>query len=303
MLATRITDRIPSAMAAMQILDSIGGLPGLVPGDLAPYIPPQPIVHLSPTHPQPISPQPRRPADPLSQMRTVAIAPADAQSTQAFPTTYPQRRGEIQVADRTEFNDHGRDQARDQPQDDWLWTLVKLPGRILMWGLKGLWMGIKAIDWVMTWVWRAILIVMLLAGGAVASYLWKTGQEKVVQVEEQVRSPQVQFPGIPNVKFPEIQLPELKMPELNLPKIEVPELKMPQIPQWNVTKSKNCAETIARFEQSGLSKQQFYGAVDKKFRAKHPELAGRGLTDAPEDAPLRQEWCAIADQVLNDATR
>jgi serine/threonine protein kinase len=309
MLATRITDRIPSAMAAMQILESIGGLPGLAPGDLAPYIPPQPIVNLPHGQPQTISPQPISPQaryhrdnrDQLSQMQTVAIAPADPQPTQAFPTTYPQRRGEMQVSDQPEFYDQRRDRQIDQPEEDWLWSLVKLPGRILMWVLKGLWMGIKAIDWVMTWVWRAILIVMLLAGGAVASYLWKTGQEKVAQVEEQVRSPQV--PGIPNLKFPEIQLPELKMPELKMPNIEVPELKMPQIPQWNVTKSKNCAETIARFEQSGLSKQQFYGSVDKNFRAKHPELAGRGLTDAPEDAPLRQEWCAIADQVLNEAMR
>ncbi len=298
MLATRITDRIPSAMVAMQILDSIGGLPGLAPGDLAPYIPPQPIVHLPSAIPQTIAPQARYNPDQLSQMRTVAIAPADTHPTQAFPTTYPQRRGEMQVADRAEVDDRGRDRESHQPEDDGLWSLVKLPGRILMWGLKGLWMGIKAIDWMMTWVWRAILIVMLLAGGAVASYLWKTGQEKVAQVEEQVRSPQVQFPGIPNLKFPEIQIPEIQIPE-----IKMPELNLPQMPQWNVTKSKNCAETIARFEQSGLSKQQFYGAVDKKFRANHPELAGRGLTDSPEDAPLRQEWCAIADQVLNETIR
>ncbi len=319
MLATQIRDRTRSAAEAMQVLETIGGIPGIPVGDLAPYIPPSPILahpnaspnaspNLSPNaSPQVIAPQPRaaqphaqpQPAGAaLSQLRTVAIAPVNPQ---AFPTTYPPRHGEM-PPDQSAA--HDRPYA-DEPEDDWLWSLVKLPWRILVWCLKGLWMGVKAIDWVMTWVWRGILIVMLLAGGAVASYLWKTGQQKVAQVEEQVRSPQIPPLKFPDLNLPEVQLPDLKMPEIKMPDIKLPDVQIPdfKLPEWNVTKSKNCADTIARFEQSGLSKKQFYGAVDKQFRANHPELNGRGLSDSPADAPLRQEWCAIAEQVLTDAQR
>jgi serine/threonine protein kinase len=300
MLATWTRDRTRSAADAMQILETIGGIPGIPVGDLAPYVPPSPIVSMANSPAQGISPQARAAQQPqlspLSQMQTVAIAPADPQP---FPTTYPQRRGEMQLQATDNMIDRSS-QNTDEPDGDGVWMLVKLPWRVLVWCLKGLWMGVKAIDWVMTWVWRGILIVMLLAGGAVASYMWKTGQQQVARVEEQVRSPQLPQVQFPEIKLPEIKLPEIQIPEMKFPEVEVPELKLPP---WTVAKSKNCAETIARFEQSGLSKQQFYASVDQKFRAKHPELRGRGLSDSPEDAPLRQEWCAIAEQVLNDAQR
>ncbi len=307
MLATWTRDRTRSAADAMQILETIGGIPGIPVGDLVPYVSPspiQPIGTMTNAPSQGISPQAQAAQQPqlspLSQMQTVAIAPANPQP---FPTTYPQRRGEMQrqdAADGIDVSDRSDRSSRDEdePEDSVLWTLVKLPWRMLVWCLKGLWMGVKAIDWVMTWVWRGILIVMLLAGGAVASYMWKTGQQQVARVEEQVRSPQLPQVQLPEIKFPEIKLPEIQIPDVKFPDVQIPEIKLPQ---WNVAKSKNCAETIARFEQSGLSKQQFYGSVDQRFRSKHPELRGRGLTDSPEDAPLRQEWCAIAEQVLNDA--
>ena len=324
MLATKVSDRARSASDVMHRLQAISGLPGLAVGDLAPYSPPQPVAFpSSPPHtlapllqpplaqpqyqpqyqpqPQPqfqSKSQPQSP--PLSQMRTVAIAPA---SPQSFPTTYPQhsqrteddRPGSLTHPDRN----LDRDPDRDPPEENGLWMLVKLPWRMLVWCLKGLWMGVKAIDWVMTWVWRGFLIAMLLAGGAIASYLWKTGQTQVAAVEEQVRSPQL--PKLPSINLP--QIPQFELPQVTLPEMNIPEFKLPT---WNGAKPtpfKNCAETIARFERSGLSRQQFYGAVDKKFRLKHPELDGRDLGNLDGDASLRQEWCSIGDQVLNDAQR
>ena len=327
MLATKVSDRARSASDVMQRLQTISGLPGLAVGDLAPYIPPQPVAFpssppqtLAPLLQSPLAQPPSQPqyqaqpqsqsqaqyqaqpqSPPLSQMRTVAIAPANPQS---FPTTYPAqpRRGEedrsASLTNPDRNLDRDRNPDRDPPEENVLWMVVKLPWRMLVWCLKGLWMGIKAIDWVMTWVWRGLLISMLLGGAAIASYLWKTGQTQVAAVEEQVRSPQLQIP-----KFPTINLPQIELPQITLPEMKVPDFKLPT---WNgapPTTFKNCAETIARFERSGLSRKQFYGAVDKKFRLKHPELDGRDLGNLDGDASLRQEWCSIGDQVLNDAQR
>jgi len=38
--------------------------------------------------------------------------------------------------------------------------------------------------------------------------------------------------------------------------------------------------------------------VNQKFYARHPELKGRQLTTGSEDAALRAEWYAIAEDVL-----
>ena len=319
MLATKVSDRARSASDVMQRLQTISGLPGLAVGDLAPYIPPRSVAFpsapphtLAPLLQSPLAqpqlqpkpplqslpqsqPQSRPQSLPQSQMRTVAIAPAHSPS---FPTTYPpqlqpkeaDRPGSLILPDRHP--------GRDLPEDHGAWMWVKLPWKMLVWCLKGLWMGVKAIDWVLTWIWRGFLIAMLVAGGAVASYLWKTGQTQVAAVEEQVRSPQIQ---IPKINLP--QIPQLELPQITLPEMKVPDFKLPT---WNGAKPtsfKNCAETIARFERSGLSRKQFYGAVDKKFRLKHPELDGRDLGNLDGDASLRQEWCSIGDQVLNDAQR
>lgn len=53
-----------------------------------------------------------------------------------------------------------------------------------------------------------------------------------------------------------------------------------------------------RRQALGISEAEFNNQVNQKFYAKHPELNGRSLTNTPEDAALRAEWYAIAEEVL-----
>ncbi len=315
LLAYQSTDRPRTALNAAQLLQSLVGISGLNPGDLAPYIPPTPVVGLPgavSNAGQTPAQTPARPEAPMSQMRTIAIAPA-APATH-FPTTYPAQSPRLpRQSDRPQNSpdQNFRDQTsqdpdfqkatfdRNEPQDDILWRVIKFPWTVLVWCLKALWMGIKAIDWVLTWVWRAILIVALLAGGAAASYFWSLRSEP--PVAQQRRSPQSE-PQNPGLRFPELpQFPELKLP--TFPEVQLPTLPEIKLPDWTQGKSTSCVETIARSEEIGLTKAKFYQKVNARFVEKHPELNGRSLTDGPEDAALRQDWCAIADKVLSETPK
>lgn len=373
LLAYRPTDRPQSALVASQLLHSIVGISGLAPGDLAPYIPPTPIL---PSPAAPIldasgpssrggapnaamsrSPNPQN--APVSQMRTIAIAPADPGTI--FPTTYPtpnlarqsdrrsdqqsprhnpryspqknsqhsqisptypdaRRRNQGRESDRLDpaFQDSGfHGSHRDQPEEDILWKVISFPWKLIGWGFKGLWMGILALDWVLTWVWRAILILGLLAGGAAASFFWSLRESPnpiAQQRSSQQRSPQpnapnnsplsgfqlpsIEWPTLPEVKLPEVKLPEVQLP--TLPNLKLPEVKLPD---WAAGQSSSCAETIARSEAFGFTKAQFNQQVNTRFHHQHPELKDRLLTDRPEDAGLRQDWCAIADQILTETPK
>jgi len=55
---------------------------------------------------------------------------------------------------------------------------------------------------------------------------------------------------------------------------------------------------LSRRKALGISEVSFNNQVNQKFYAKHPELNGRQLTDKPEDAALREEWYAIAQELL-----
>jgi serine/threonine protein kinase len=53
-----------------------------------------------------------------------------------------------------------------------------------------------------------------------------------------------------------------------------------------------------RRQALGISEAEFNNQVNQKFYTKHPELNGRALTNTPEDAVLREEWYAIAEELL-----
>ena len=174
-------------------------------------------------------------------------------------------------------------------------------------------MGVKAIDWVLTWVWRAILIVGLLAAGAVATFFWSNRpQQPAADLPQQSRNrspepaapdgsqPDWQLPELPQIKLPKVNLPELNIP--TLPDVKLPDVKLPDVklPNWATAKPERCADTIGRHDEAGLTKAQFYQQVNARFSRQHPELNGRSLSSDPEDAGLRQDWCSIAEQVLAD---
>ena len=88
-----------------------------------------------------------------------------------------------------------------------------------------------------------------------------------------------------------------------LPKL--PELpKFPELPQFPNT---SVDTEIARQEKIGKRRKNlnieqdiFYNRVDELFYNKYPELQGRTLTDKPEDAEIRQKWCKVAEDFLDD---
>ena len=300
LLAYQAADRPASANIANQLLNTIATFPSIPPGTLAPYIPSTPATI------------PAAPGDrpPVSQMRTVAVAPANS----SFPTTYPDRipkqsdRLDTNRAKNNNLVDRPNIRPDNRPEESGLLTLIKLPWKLLVWFLKGLWMGVKAIDWVLTWVWRAILIVGLLALGAVATFFWSNrSPQPAADLPQQSRnrSPQPSSPpeGLPDWQLPD--LPQIKLPEVNLPELNIPtlpDIKFPDIklPNWATAKPERCADTIGRHDEAGLTKAQFYQQVNARFSRQHPELNGRSLSSNPEDAGLRQDWCSIAEQVLAD---
>ena len=331
LLAHQASDRPVSANIANQLLNTIAVFPSIAPGTLAPYIP-SPISAAAHESVRP----------PQSQMRTVAVAPASS----AFPTTYPARipkqsdRLDNNQANQAQNNNLADRPNDDQDNEDSLLTIIKLPWKLLVWFLKGLWMGVKAIDWVLTWVWRAILIVGLLAAGAMATFFWSNRPQQQADLPQQSqqsrsRSPQPgtaqpgtaqpdtaqpdgsqpdgsqpdwQLPKLPQIKLPKVKLPELNiptLPDVKLPEVKLPDVKLPDVklPNWATAKPERCADTIGRYDEVGLTKAQFYQQVNARFSRQHPELNGRTLSPDPEDAGLRQDWCSIAEQVLGDASR
>lgn len=61
-----------------------------------------------------------------------------------------------------------------------------------------------------------------------------------------------------------------------------------------------CQErVITRHESLGIPATSLYPQVNDELYNRHPELNGRALTNHPEDAQLRREWCQIAEEVLD----
>ena len=78
-------------------------------------------------------------------------------------------------------------------------------------------------------------------------------------------------------------------------------LKGAVVPSPRVADSGCQEQVLKRYEALNFPTGAFYPQVNEKFYAQHPELKGRTLTSKPEDAPLRQDWCRIADEVLDQA--
>jgi hypothetical protein len=63
------------------------------------------------------------------------------------------------------------------------------------------------------------------------------------------------------------------------------------------TKTESCATVTARMGAAKVSSKQ----VDKVFYQKHPDRVKNPITAKAEDKELRQEWCSIADQLIEQA--
>jgi len=90
-----------------------------------------------------------------------------------------------------------------------------------------------------------------------------------------------------------------------LPKL--PELpKFPELPQFPADTSLDKAEIIRqekigrRRKNLNIEQDIFYQKVDKLYYSKYPELKGRSLTEKPEDAEIRQKWCEVAEDFLDN---
>lgn len=60
----------------------------------------------------------------------------------------------------------------------------------------------------------------------------------------------------------------------------------------------DCHTAIDRYAASGFPVASLYAEADRLLYERFPELQGRSLTDKPDDAPFREAWCDIAQQVL-----
>jgi hypothetical protein len=63
------------------------------------------------------------------------------------------------------------------------------------------------------------------------------------------------------------------------------------------TKTESCATVMARMEPAKVSSKQ----VDRVFYQKHPDRVKNPITAKAEDNDLRQEWCSIADQLIEQS--
>ena len=66
----------------------------------------------------------------------------------------------------------------------------------------------------------------------------------------------------------------------------------------NSSEATRTERLLRRRQALGISEASFNDQVNQKFYARHPELKGRQLTTGSEDAALRAEWYAIAEDVL-----
>ncbi|WP_017317544.1 serine/threonine-protein kinase [Mastigocladopsis repens] len=93
--------------------------------------------------------------------------------------------------------------------------------------------------------------------------------------------------------------------------ISIPTVSLPKIPGGSdspekPTDSKQASranQIIRRRQQLDISEVFFTQMVDKIFYTKNPEAKGRTLTGNSEDTALRNEWYAIAENLLNKLER
>jgi hypothetical protein len=64
-------------------------------------------------------------------------------------------------------------------------------------------------------------------------------------------------------------------------------------------KTESCSTVMARMKEAKVSSQQ----VDRVFYQKHPDRVKNPITAKAEDQSLRQEWCSIADRLIEQGTK
>jgi serine/threonine protein kinase len=256
MLSTFPQNRYPTAALLRQALDGLS-TQGLA---IAP--------------PSPLASQPK-PLPSLSNIKTVAVAPA------ARPPARPMPRGaalpsplvsppQPPLPNREENDFYDEDRRSLGPVHGiarGLSWLLLLPFRLLRWIFKMLWGGAKVVDWVMTLVFRLVLL-----GGLLLAFVIGGGL----------------------------------LGKFELPR--VPALELPKLPNFDGIfgggdqangKTKSCAETVARHKEFNIPSNQFYGKVNQRLYDRHPELQGRPLNADAKDEPLREEWCGLAEKMLD----
>jgi serine/threonine protein kinase len=88
--------------------------------------------------------------------------------------------------------------------------------------------------------------------------------------------------------------------------ISLPTVSLPKLPDVSKTpnnpsrsQDNNSRNVLNRQQELGIPNGFFYSTVNEIFYTKNPEAKGRTLTDSPEDAALRKQWFAGAEELLN----
>jgi serine/threonine protein kinase len=75
--------------------------------------------------------------------------------------------------------------------------------------------------------------------------------------------------------------------------------KLPTFPGGKAGATEQCPD-LNQLGRYGMTDKDFYRKVNDRFYQRRQDLRGRLLTDKPEDAPLRREWCQIATEVMRE---
>lgn len=259
MLSPFPQNRYPTAEALQQALN------GLAPAS-------NPSVPASPAAVQKSNTPPS-----LSNIKTVAVAPAAPRPVarsmpqaaspapmgqlkqQPLQPSLPRREEDV-------FEEEVRSSGPVQGITRGIGWLLLLPFRLLRGVFKLLWGGVKVVDWVMTLAFRLVLL-----GGLLLAFVIGGGL-----------------------------LGKFEVPR-------IPAIEMPKLPNFDgifsggegaTDKPRSCSETVARHKEFNIPSNEFYGKVNQRLYDRHPELKGRPLNGDAQDAPLREEWCVLAEKML-----
>jgi serine/threonine protein kinase len=259
MLSTFPQNRYPTAALLQQALDGLS-TQGLAIAPMRPPVSPpaiaQPLPSLSNIKTVAVAPAAPRP--PARQMPKAAV-PAPLGQVRPLQPPLPSREENDFYEERSIGPVHGI--ARG------LGWLLLLPFRLLRWIFKMLWGGAKVVDWLMTLVFRLVML-----GGLLLAFVIGGGL----------------------------------LGKFELPRI--PALELPKLPNFDGIfggednangKTRSCAETVARHKEFNIPSNQFYGKVNQRLYDSHPELQGRPLNADAKDEPLREEWCGLAEKMLD----
>ncbi len=279
---------------------------GPPPAGSSPYIPGSlhtPVPPVSPHPPAAVPPQraaapPQNPPPPhtLSNVKTVAVAPAWHPPTPP-PPVRPQPQPQPPVGYSAHSNAaaggvappanypaprYNPPPAMPAPRPEslyvpprpesgnWLWRSLKavvlLPFRLIGAVLKLIWGAIRLVDMMFTWLFRLVMIAVLVGVASIFTLFGKPDW-----------------------------LPSFTLPSL-------PPL-IGGAGSGGSQATKGCQDLQGRAERSGLTYAQLNTQINQKFYQRYPQLRGRPLSDRPEDQPLRDTWCQLADELLTRAER